>query len=873
MAARVKAPKPAAADARPTASKRGRDAPAGVGRSRASSPQFLSETAMADPDLTALLNSLVTERVVYFPIRHHSPACALHLDRLLRERRPGVVLVEGPAGFTPLIPLLLHPEAKAPFAIYTGFAETGPDEDPAARALPRPRRAAYFPFSDHSPELVALRVGAELGATLRFIDLDFAGQCRAEMAREIASEAPRVESLLAEGRLARSQFLQALARRTGCRDHNDLWDHLFESRMMDSVGPSLEGPLQFLRDVAAWCEFARRDASVESLRADGTLAREAVMAAAIRRELSRGAQSIVVVTGGFHTVALPALVNAARAPALPKSGPAPPESVACLVRYSFEQLDALNGYAAGMPAPSYYDALWRASQETPAGNPFTNIAARFLVDLGRLSRARKQAVSLSLADELAACEQAQRLALLRGHPGPLREDLLDGVRSCFVKGSLEAEGEVVLDLAKELLSGTRLGEVPAAAGSPPLVQDFRARAERLRLNVSDAVRRRVSLDLYRRAAHRETSRFLHSLALLEVPFATLTAGPDFVRGVGLERLHEHWECQWSPLTESRLVDVGLFGATVEEAAANRLLRAVVELEVSGRARHAGEAVGLLVSACRTGLHRHAAPLVALIAVPVAEDPSLDSLTAALQQLVLLWESREPLEAHRMPEIPVLTRTAFERSCFLLHQLAATPDDAADATLAAILRLRELLAAGLADGDRLDPELLWTPLAELAAQAQGPALLQGGVIGLLQAQGRVAETELLARLDGALAASVSSPGAQVAFLVGLLRTCRELAWRQPALASAVDRLLATWTDDEFSARLPHLRLAFADLTPRETDQVADVVADLLGDRRLGPLHHRGDFTEADMLAAVRLDAAVRQTLRDDGLGGWLEEARA
>jgi len=855
MAARIRPPKP----------------PAGAGAGARASSRLPEGKAPADPALAALLDSLVTERVVYFPVRHHSPVCALHLERLLRERRPGAVLVEGPAGLTPLIPLLLHPEARAPFAFYTGFADAGPDNDPVDRALPRPRRAAYFPFSDHSPELVALRVGAELGATLRFIDLEFADQCRAETAQEPALEAPRVESLLAEDRLAGSPFLQTLARRAGCRDHNDLWDHLFESRIMASAGPSPAGTLRFLRDVAAWCHFARVEASAESLRADGTLAREAAMAAAIRRELSRGTQSVVVVTGGFHTVALPSLVNAARAPALPKVGPAPAETVACLVRYSFEQLDALNGYAAGMPAPAYYDAVWRAVKETPAGNPFADIAARFLVDLGRLSRSRKLAVALSLADELAAVEQAQRLARLRGHPGPLREDLLDGVRSGFVKGSLDSEGEVVLGLAKELLGGTRLGEVPAAAGSPPLVQDFRARAERLRLNVSDAVRRRVSLDLYRRAAQRETSRFLHCLALLEVPFASMAAGPDFVRGAGLERLHEHWECQWSPLTESRLVDAGLFGATVEAAAANRLLRAVAELEAQGRARHAGEAVGLLVSACRSGLHRHVAPLVALIGAQVAEDPSLDSLTAALQQLVLLWESREPLEAHRLPEIPALARAAFERACFLLHQLAATPDDAADATLAAILRLRELLAAGLAGGDWLDPELFWTPLAALVAQAPGPALLQGGVIGLLHAGGRVTEPELLARLDGALAASVSRPGAQVAFLVGLLRTCRELAWRQPALASAVDRLLATWTDDEFSTRLPHLRLAFADLTPRETDQVAGVVAGLLGGQELGSLHHHAEFTEADLLEAVRLNAAVRQTLRDDGLGRWLEAA--
>lgn len=825
------------------------------------------DAAGAAPALDAFLATLVSERILYFPIRHHSPACARHLERVLRERKPNAVLIEGPASFTPLIPLLLHPEAKAPFAIYTSFAEQVAAEDaPAeakARSLPPPRRAAYYPFCDYSPELVALRVGKSLGAKLRFIDLDYPAQVRAEQAAEQLTGAPRVESLLSEQHLARSRYLQALARRAGCRDHNDLWDHCFETRLSETVPGH-----GFLRDVAAWCYFARADATEESLRADGTLAREAAMATAIRKELARGAKSIVVVTGGFHTVALPGLVNARMLPGVPRDETPPAEILACLVRYSFEQLDALNGYAAGMPSPFYYDQAWQAAQAGDA-EPFAALAARVLVELSQLTRRKKLALALSPADAIAALEQARRLAQLRGHPGPTREDLLDGIRSCFVKGALDAEGEVVLGLARHALGGTRIGEVPAAAGLPPLVNDFRERAERLRLNLGDSVRRKLSLDLYRKAPHRESSRFLHCLALLEVPFATLVAGPDFVRGTGLERLHEHWDYQWSPQTESQLVEAGVFGATVEEAATNRLLHAVAELETAGRGRSAGEAVGLLVQACRLGLHRHTGRLVTLIAEQVAEDPAFTSLTGALNQLVLLWESREPLEAHRLPEIPQLARAAFERACYLLHQLADTPEDAADETLAALARLRELLASGLATKDAFDTGLFWEPLTRLADQSRGPALLLGGVNGLLAANDRLPEAELLRRVTGALDAATVQAGAQVGFLIGLLRTCRELAWRQPALAEAVDHLLAAWSDEDFIAKLPHLRLAFASLTPRETDQVAGVVAQLHGGEPLGVLPQRSDVSEDDVLATLRLDAAAKQVLREDGLGAWLD----
>eukprot|EP01032_Pedospumella_encystans_P017159 gene17159-19561_t len=104
-------------------------------------------------------------RTADFPVRHHSPACALHLQRLFAMRAPSVVLVEGPASFTPLIPALTAPEAQAPLAIYTYAVLQGEQ-----------RHAAYYPFCDYSPELLALREARRLGIPARFIDLDFVQQ-------------------------------------------------------------------------------------------------------------------------------------------------------------------------------------------------------------------------------------------------------------------------------------------------------------------------------------------------------------------------------------------------------------------------------------------------------------------------------------------------------------------------------------------------------------------------------------------------------------------------------------------------------------------------------------------------------------------------
>ncbi|RYF75079.1 MAG: hypothetical protein EOO22_05630, partial [Comamonadaceae bacterium] len=124
--------------------------------------------------IRALGARLIGPELVLFPVRHHSPASAWQLRRWLTAVRPFDKHGAGPRCFDPLIPMLVHPEARMPLAVYT-YAVFKPQGEQPAR-----RRAAYYPFCDHSPELVALRAAQEQGIPARFIDLDHAEQCQIE---------------------------------------------------------------------------------------------------------------------------------------------------------------------------------------------------------------------------------------------------------------------------------------------------------------------------------------------------------------------------------------------------------------------------------------------------------------------------------------------------------------------------------------------------------------------------------------------------------------------------------------------------------------------------------------------------------------------
>lgn len=783
-----------------------------------------------------LLESAVdlAQRVIYFPVRHHSPACAWHVRKLIREVRPAAVLIEGPRDATPLIPLLVHPETRMPVAIYATYVRRH-------EGAPPDRNAAYYPLCEFSPELVALKTAIEIGARVAFIDLTFPEKVEAHVLdRADGAPLPRrgLQSMQDEGWFTHSRLLRAACVRTGSRDPDDLWDHLFEVDYRER--PTTD----FVRNVLGYCALARRDHTDEVLASDGCLAREQAMAAAIAEEEG----STIVVTGGFHSVALPATT-----PALPKPLKiAPEDRQLVLMRYSFEQLDRLNGYASGMPAPEFYQRAWDDKD-----------VSHLLVETARLCR--EKSLGISTADAIAATAHAQRLAMLRGHVLTSREDVLDSVRSLFIKGTDDAEGVPVLAIARKLLAGDRVGNVPAEAGQPPIVHDFRNTASLLRIQLDRLDTTEVTLDLYRRAPHRDISRFFHRLAFLEVPFATFVRGPDFVAGVNLERIQEVWTYSWSPQTESSLIERSLYGSTIAEAASSVLLERFQEAESQGQGRSAATATQLVLHACRMGLHRHTQDLLSRVGGLLADDAALDSVVKAMETLLILEVSREPLEAHHLSGLRELATTAYHRACYLIPGLINTPPEEEAKQLDALNALFQAVRL-LGDGPDLQ-QLRGDALRELASGAgaggAGSSAMRGGAAGLLHGDGQIAEEDLVSRLRGHLLSSRDDGSDGPNFLRGLMKTDRCALWQVSGILECLNEVMRGWDADRFVKMLPLLRLALADLTPRETDVIARRVAAFLGAESL-KVAYMPDVSSEEMLRAVAVDAMVRAALVADGL---------
>jgi hypothetical protein len=818
---------------------------------------------------------LFSDGFYFVPVRHHSPACAYALKQLIREVGPAAVLIEGPETFNDLIPLLLESRTSPPIAVLVQAAGTAPSdviEGPSAgNDAPVPEtasRSAFFPFCDYSPEWVALREGSAGGSQTAFIDLAWSEQARS-CERKPDEHAV---SLMAERYLAHSRYIGSLAARAGCRDQDELWDHLFELRSRDA----LRDWRAFFPDVFAYCAMARLDYEPEVLEAEGSLPRERHMETRIREWRSRVTGPIVIVTGGFHTMELVARLHRKGDPAETggkgRTGAVNNATNAdqWLIRYSFDRLDALNGYASGMPSPAYHQRVWNGLLDGSADH-LTGTAAGFLTEMARATRSLQLSDFISTAHVQSALVQSVRLAALRGHSGPGRQDLLDAVFSCFVKGAIDEGVRGLTRDVRKLLGGSRMGDIPPSAGSPPLLEDARRMARRCGLALNDSTPRQSRLDLYRKPAHRERSRFLHLMNYIGAGLAEWRSGPDFLGNSRLDLLFEEWRYAWTPLVEANLIDLADRGATLSEVALSTLRAEEASLAEGGRSRSAAGASALLVRACVIGLQERLAALFPLLEEHLNQDSSFASVVECGHRLATLWRAREPLGVQGDSRLEALLDRIWPAALFLLSDLELADESTEPDMVRCLISLRELgRILGTSCGERTGPDmgLMHERLSRFTARPDVAPGICGAAAAILFIDGCWGEERLVNLLSARFGIG-TEPGVSVRCLTGLMSAAPELLLRIPRLLSALDAIIAGWDEATFVSHLPDLRLAFTHLKPRETGLLADRVARLTGLKTDDLVQPNYEATEQDLFRGTRLQVELVESLKRDGLPEWAD----
>ncbi len=500
-------------------------------------------------------------------IRHHGPGSARRLVAALDALGPEMVLIEGPADASHLLPMLADPALETPVALLT-YAE----DDPG--------RASFFPFAEYSPEFQAACWAVANGAVLRFIDLP---------ASDRLDEQDEEAEALPDDPIGRDP-IGTLAQAAGYDDGESWWADVIEQN-------PAPGPV-----------FAAVAEAMAALRTEAgpISAREAAREAHMRIEIARAAKEsggpVAVVCGAWHVPALAAKHSLAADRELLK-GRGKAKTKATWAPWTTPRLARASGYGAGVVAPGWCAHVWE-SGDAP------DREAVWLAKVARVLRTRGHFVST------AAVIEAQRLsvalAALRGRPAAGFEELREAVIACLCHG----ERAVWDDIAAELLIGSGVGAIPAGTPLAPLLEDLARQQKATRLK-AEALERALTLDL-RSESGLARSTLLHRLTALGVPWGKLT---DAGRSRGTFR--ENWLLCWEPEYAVRLVENLVHGSTIADAASGRLLEAMRGESELGRL------AGLVHDAMVADLPQATATGIALLEAKAALTSDCLGLLAAL----------------------------------------------------------------------------------------------------------------------------------------------------------------------------------------------------------------------------------------------------
>lgn len=827
------------------------------------------------------LDELQNKAIYFASIRHHSPACAYAVQKLITDIKPTHVLIEAPASFYPKLTELIDPNTKPPIAILCQTQVTAIDSDlvnPSADLANSLTHSVFYPFCQYSPEWQAIMLANAQGAKIQFIDLPVYEQMQNKMAPQ------QGQSLLNEHYLQHSEYINQLASRLYCRDHDEVWEHLFELRQAANIADWAN----FFRDTLCWCSMARLDYEAEAFITDDSKQRELHMITAIGQlKQTQPDAKIVVVTGGFHTLALieglwqkklcrPTKSMLAN---FTKQQQHIDQDQTWLIRYSFDRLDALNGYAAGMKSPAYYQQFWLSLLKQDADNALSasshyrqTSAIQFLAKIAdELRQSQLIDIDTGFVALKTSVSQAYLLAELRDHAGPGRYDLLDGLQSGFIKNSTDQLTSDFWQKIQRLFSGNELGDIPATSQLPPLINEVYSTLQKYRFKLNDTLPKLTHLDIYRKPAHQQRSRFLHLLHYLDIGFAHRIDGPDYINGKRLSILFEDWQYAWTPLVEARLIELSMLGGQIKQLALSQLQQDIDALANEGRSNSSIHVAQCITQAALIGLQTYLPQLFAKLTIHIEMDSELSSIVACGHRLLYLWQGRDFLALNDMQStFLALLDDVIKHACFQLDQLKQQDIDQQQRNLTTLLSLRELLN-NLPDSlpKKQRQQDFYLNLMRLKPSLSVQSFIRGGIDSISYLDGVISQAELEQNISIEFGVGADNEQA-VNYFMAMMSCAPELIVQSSLLVTHINTLLMNWSSEQFIAILPDLRYAFSQLSPKQTLFIAKRIASQhdINETELSMQQNKFSVTQANR--ALTLEQFLHDDIKHNLLQQWFNQ---
>lgn len=718
-----------------------------------------------------------------YGIRHHGPGSTKSLIKALRNQQPDCIIIEGATDGESLISDVSNEGLIPPVALLT----YNPKDF---------SQAVYAPFATFSPEWQTIKFGLKKNIPVRFMDLPYDmifGIKNAEKENtQLALDIGESEKEIDPTDQLQKDPLGYMAQVAGYSDSERWWEVTFEERENpDDIFPEITNLMRVLR-----AELDRPESMME-------MRREAYMRETIRKAKKESFENMAVICGAWHSPVLEDIdkFKSSEDKKLLK-GIKKIKTKSTWVPWSYSRLSMQSGYGAGVISPAWYKLLFGNRKET---------GIRWMTKVARLFREKD--MDASSAHVIEAVRLANTLAGLRQLPIAGIKEMYEAAVSIFCEGD-EAQMKVIHD---QLIIGNAIGKVPPEIPVIPLQQDFEKIVKSARLSAykEDEEERylkatktnpRGGLDL-RTDSDLKKSWLLHRLNILGIPWGKEFKTTRKTKG----SFKEIWKLKWKPDFTLNIIEAGMWGNTVYNAAVNFVKKKVYEI------KDLPQLTELTELSLKADLIGAVPNLVAQLKNLSALTKDVDKLMDALQplQFALRYGDTRKQDVSSLQQV---FDQLVPRICLMLpNACVAVNEEVTNELFDKIIETNSSITLN----ENEEHIQLWNnAIARIADLKNVNSLLQGGCIRILFNKGLMPTEEVANRMRRRLSVGNDKKDAAV-WLEGFLRGSGVILVVHPELWNILDRWIEEIDFLSFKDLLPLLRRTFSEFSHPERAKMMEL----------------------------------------------------
>jgi hypothetical protein len=431
--------------------------------------------------------------------------------------------------------------------------------------------------------------------------------------------------------------------------------------------------------------------------------------------------------------------------------------------------------------------------------PIPSISITWMTRVARLLR--EQGFDASSAHVIEAVRLAESLAALRNFSLPGLPELNQATQTVMCFGS-DLPMQLIHD---KLIVGESLGKVPDETPMVPLQQDLVRQQKRLRMP-ANATEKIYDLDL-RKENDLARSHLLHRLNLLDIPWGQFqpTSGK---KGT----FHEFWLVQWHPEFAVNLIEAGIWGNTIRDAANAKACSAADTTD------ELPMLTGFLDKVILSDLPDAVIYLMPRLQNAAAKTRDVTHLMNALPPLVNVMRYGNVRKTDTATIAHVVDGLVARICIGLPGACASLDDDAAVAMYDNVIKVNNAIAL-LQNQEYITS---WRQvLAQIADNSHVHGLISGRCCRLLL-DALVLDVTEIARRMGLALSTATEPSQAAAWVEGFLKGSGLLLLHDDRLWQVLDNWVCTLSDDSFVTLLPLLRRTFSTFSEPERRQMGEKV---------------------------------------------------